>query len=129
MAPTKGQHVDAVLGLVEEFSGTPFVEGGEIISPMRGVLHTGHVSAQENGLLTMDAMKYNLHELPESFGGLSGAGLWRVYFEQDEQESRFIATMLCGVVSWQVDGTKIAAQGWDRIDQALIPAIRDKLRY
>jgi hypothetical protein len=44
---------------------------------MRGVLHTGHICAQEKGLLTVEAMNYNLHELPKSFGGMSGGGLWR----------------------------------------------------
>jgi hypothetical protein len=67
--PAEGGHVDAMLGLIAEFSQEPFIEGKEFISPMRGVLHTGHICAQENGLLTVKAMDYNLHELPKSFGG------------------------------------------------------------
>jgi hypothetical protein len=59
-APAEGKHADVILGLVAEFSGQPFVEATEFISPMRGVLHTGHICAQENGLLTMEAMEYNL---------------------------------------------------------------------
>lgn len=46
---------------------------------MRGVLHTGHICAQQNGLLTVEAMDYNLDELPKSFGGMSGGGLWRIF--------------------------------------------------
>jgi hypothetical protein len=53
---------------------------------MRGVLHTAHICAQENGLLTVEAMDYNLHDLPKSFGGMSGGGLWRIYFVEDEME-------------------------------------------
>jgi hypothetical protein len=96
---------------------------------MRGVLHTGHICDQENGLLTMEAMDYNLHELPKCFGGMSGGGLWRIYFVEDEKESKIIATILCGVASWQIDDRKIACQGWDRIDQALIPTVREKLQF
>jgi hypothetical protein len=124
-APVECKHVDAIVGLIAEFSERPFIEGREFISPMRGVLHTGHICAQENGLLTMKAMDHNLHELPKSFGGMSGGGLWRIYFVENE-ESKIVATMLCGVASWQ-DDRKIACQGWDRIDQGLIPAVRDKL--
>jgi hypothetical protein len=128
-APAEGKHSDAMLGLVAEFSQTPFVEGREVISPMRGVLHTGHICAQENGLLTFEAMDYNAKDLPKHFGGMSGAGLWRIYFVEDEKSSTIIQTMLCGVASWQIDDTKIACQGWDRIDQGLIPTVRDKLRF
>jgi hypothetical protein len=128
LAPSEGKHVDAMLGLVAEFSDTPFIEKREFVSPMRGVLHSGHVCSQENGLLTFEAMKYNRHELPKSFGGMSGAGLWRIYFREDERQASIVATALCGIASWQIDDTKIACQGWDRIDQALIPNIREKFR-
>lgn len=126
-APAEGRHVDAILGLVEEFSQKPFVEGDEFISPMRGVLHTGHVCAQKNGLLTFDAMNYNLNELPKHFGGMSGGGLWRIYFVEDEKGCKLVGTMLCGVASWQIDERKIACQGWDRIDQGLIPRVRKQV--
>jgi hypothetical protein len=127
-ASTKEKHIDAVLGLVEEFSNPPFKEGREFISPMRGVLHSGHASAQENGLLTMKAMDYNRREMPESFGGMSGGGLWRAYFAEGENETKIVGTMLCGVVSWQIDETHLACQGWDRIDQGLVPALRGNIR-
>lgn len=128
-APSRGNHVDAMLGLVAEFSGTPVRQGHEITSPMRGVLHTGHVCAQEKGLLTVKAMDYNLHELPKLFGGMSGGGLWRVYFVEDEHESRIVDAMLCGIVSWQIDDLHLACQGWDRIDQGLVPKVRETFRY
>lgn len=128
-APAEGKHADAMLGLVAEFSQKPFVQGHEFISPMRGVLHTGHVCNQENGLLTFEAMDYKLEGLPESFGGMSGAGLWRIYFAEDEKGPKLIRTMLCGVASWQIDDKKITCQGWDRIDQGLIPTVREKLQF
>lgn len=75
----------------------------------------------------MKAMEYNRHQLPKSFGGMSGGGLWRVYFTEDEKEAKIAGMMLCGVVSWQIDDTQLACQGWDRIDQGLIPAVRKNL--
>jgi hypothetical protein len=129
LAPAEGKHVDAMLGLIAEFSEEPFVAGREFISPMRGVLHTGHVCAQENGLLTHKSMDYNLSELPKKFGGMSGGGLWRIYFVEDDKESKIVATMLCGIASWQIDDTHIACQGWDRIDQGIVPAVREKLQF
>jgi hypothetical protein len=128
-ASTKRNFRDAMLGLVDEFSATPFVQGREIISPMRGVLHTGHVTAEENGLLTFKAMDYNLPHLPSCFGGMSGGGVWRAYFEEDENGPRVVEAMLCGVTSWQIDATTLACQGWDRIDQALITKVRENLKF
>lgn len=131
-APVKGKHVDAMLGLVAEFSQSPFIEGHEFISPMRGILHTGHVCAQENGLLTFEAMDYNHQELPQDFGGMSGAGLWRIHFLEEEKGATIIQRVLCGIASWQIDkptdNRKIACQGWDRIDQGLIPTIQQNFK-
>ena len=59
---------------------------------------------------------------------MSGGGLWRVYFVEDEKKSSVVATMLCGIASWQIDATNIACQGWDRIDQGLVPAVREKFQ-
>ena len=127
-APAEGKHVDAMLGFVAEFSEKPFVKGREFISPMRGMLHTGQICAHENGLLTFEAMYSDFKELPQSFGGMSGAGLWRISFVEDAPSS-IIGRMLCGVASWQIDDRKIACQGWDRIDQVLIPTIRKQLQF
>jgi hypothetical protein len=95
---------------------------------MLGVLHTCHVRAQDHGLVTVEAMNGNLDKLPESFGGMSGGGLWRIYFVENQKEPRIVSATLCGVASWQIDKTNIACQGWDRIDQGLIPAVREKLK-
>ncbi|TWA88994.1 hypothetical protein [Bradyrhizobium stylosanthis] len=126
-ASTREKSIDAVLGLVEEFSTPSFKEGREFISPMRGVLHSGHVTARENGLLTLKAMEYNRPQLPKCFGGMSGGGLWRIYYDESEDDPSIAAAMLCGVVSWQIDDTNLACQGWDRIDQGLVPAVRQNL--
>jgi len=124
--PAEGVHCDAMLGLIAEFSDKPFINGDQWITPMRGILHTAHVCEQDHGLVTVEAMDENLDKLPESFGGMSGGGLWRVYFVEDE--ARIVSASPCGIASWQIDKTHIACQGWDRIDQGLVPAVREKLR-
>jgi hypothetical protein len=129
LAQSDYKHIDSMLGLVDEFSEKPFREGQEFISPMRGVLHSGHICAQENGLLTFKAMDYNLNALPKRFGGMSGGGVWRVYFVEDDKGAKIVATVLCGIASWQIDATLIACQGWDRIDQGLVSAVRDKIQF
>ena len=53
LAASSDKRIDAMLGLVAEFSKEPFVEGVNIVRPMRGVLHSGHIAAQENGFLTL----------------------------------------------------------------------------
>jgi hypothetical protein len=56
-------------------------------------------------------------------------GLWRIYFVENANATKIVATMLCGIVSWQIDDTRIACQGWDRIDHALVPEVREKFRF
>jgi len=80
------------------------------------------------GVLTMKAMDYNRPKMPKSFGGMSGGGLWRVYFSEEESGTKIVGTMLCGIVSWQIDEAHLACQGWDRIDQGLIPIVREKIQ-
>ena len=64
-----------------------------------------------------------------ALNNFASGGLWRIYFVEDKKESRIIATMLCGIASWQIDDRKIACQGWDKIDQGLIPTVREKLQF
>lgn len=125
--PAHTGHFDAMLGLVAEFSGTPTIESGRFVSPMRGVLHSGHIVSQENGLLIIDPLEYNIDKMPEDFGGMSGGGLWRAYFADGQAGPQLVETVLCGVASYQ-NGLRIACQGWDRIEQTLIPAVRENLK-
>jgi len=123
--PSHRTHVDAVFSLVDEFSGKPVRERSDVTTPMRSVLTPGHVTERKNGALTLECMDYNVGELPERFGGTSGGGLWRMYLNQSDDGSyEHVQTRLCGVASFQRDATHIVCQGFERIEQALIPAIR-----
>ena len=122
-ASTKRSFVDAILGMVKELGGESSVDGEEFTSNLRGSLYTGSSSSKENGLVVFEPTD-SIEKLPKSFGGMSGSGVWRVYYETNGSEASLENVMLCGVVSWQIPGEKlIACQGWDRIDQALIPEV------
>lgn len=125
---SQASHFDSILGLVEEWSQPSFVEGGRLISPVQATLHNGHLVQQEDGLLIIDALEYNIPDLPKNFGGMSGGGLWRTYYSEDAVGKKSIQTVLIGVASWQIDDRKIACQGWNRIDGVLIPLIRTNLK-
>lgn len=125
--PARDAHVDGVFGLVAEYSGEPVRGDGLVTTPMKGVLTPGHVVARDKGLLTMECMDYNVPELPKCFGGNSGGGLWRLYLKVIESGGyELVQSRLCGIASFQLDHTHIMCQGFDRIEQLLVPAIRER---
>ena len=127
--PPYKTHVDAVFGLVHEFSGEPVVGDGLVTTPMQGILTPGHIVSRDKGLMTLECMDYNVADLPNSFGGTSGGGLWRMYLNVAANGSyEHIETRLCGVASFQRDATHIARQGFERIEQLLVPNIRRHFR-
>jgi hypothetical protein len=126
--PKYDRHVDGVFGLVHEFSGEPTRRGGLVTTPMQGVLTPGHVVALENGVMTLECMAYNVPLLPESFGGMSGGGLWRIYLADNPDKSyRALDIRLVGVASYQGNATHIMCQAHQRIEQCLAPSIRENL--
>ena len=101
---------------------------------MRAVIYRGKMHSDKNALLRFQTIDDDPEKLPKDFGGLSGSGLWRIHFV-DHGAGRFdiIEKRLWGITSWQIDKQNnrgaIAGQGWDRIDQALIPCVREKLQF
>ena len=75
--------------------------------------------ALNQGTLTFECMEYNIPDLPKSFGGMSGAGLWRSYIKRVENApSEIIELRLCGIASFQLPGTtptRIVCQDLGRI--------------
>jgi len=132
--PINGHAVDVVFGLVDEYSGKPFIENDRFISPMRGVIYRGKMQSGQYGLLRFQTIDEDPEKLPKNFGGLSGSGLWRIHFvDQGEGKFEIIEKRLCGLASWQVDKKNnkgaVVGQGWDRVDQGLIPAVQEKLQF
>jgi hypothetical protein len=54
--PGHHRHVDAVFGLVDEFSGEPVACRGLVTTPMKGILTPGHVVRREQGAMTLECM-------------------------------------------------------------------------
>jgi hypothetical protein len=62
-----------------------------LIEPQHG-LHSlcsnpgvpGNIVRRGNGVMALECMEYNAADLPKSFGGTSGSGLWRAYLNVDE---------------------------------------------
>ncbi len=127
-ASTRSKFFDVIFGLVEEFSGESETEGKNVISNLRAVLYSGRILPGENGLLHFEP-KDRGENLPNSFGGMSGGGVWRIYYDDEKKGDDALATiMLCGIASWErADKKEVACQGWDRIDQGLIPEVRKAL--
>ena len=132
--PTNGHCVDVMFGLVDEYSGRPVIEQGKFISPMRAVIYRGKMHSEKNALLRFQTIDDDPEKLPRDFGGLSGSGLWRIHFV-DRGGGKFdiMEKRLWGITSWQIDKQTnrgaVAGQGWDRIEQALIPCVREKLQF
>jgi hypothetical protein len=128
-----GHAVDVMFGMVAEYSAEPFIEGDRFISPMHAVIYMGKMHTEQTGLLRFQTIDDNPEKLPKSFGGLSGSGLWRINFlDHGAGEFEIIEKRLCGIASWQMDKQNnkgaVAGQGWDRIDQGLIPCVRNNLQ-
>jgi hypothetical protein len=132
--PPIGHCIDVMFGLVDEYSVKPVIEGDKFVSPMRAVIYRGKMHGDQNALLRFQTADDEPEKLPKDFGGLSGSGLWRVHF-LDHGAGNFEITekKLWGITSWQIDKQNnrgaVAGQGWDRIDQGLIPCVREKLQF
>ena len=111
---------DAVFGLVEEYSGTPMPEGGGVVSTrLTGVLTPGRVVAKDEGTTTIECLQRNIRDLPSSFGGTSGGGLWRLYVRNPEDERpEIVEFRLRGIASQEDLSTtppRIVCQSLQRI--------------
>ena len=114
--PAGLQRVDAAFGLIGERTGVPSRAGEIVTTPMHAEFSPGNIIAKENGTLTFECMKYNLPDLPQRFGGLSGGGVWRGYFKVTDSGSCELEEIrLCGTASQQLDSTRLAGQGLPRI--------------
>jgi hypothetical protein len=76
---------------------------------------------------TLECFEENLPDLPASFGGTSGGGLWRVYVRKREDGSfEAVHHRLIGIASREDKGLppRITCQGMGRIEAMLEGARR-----
>ena len=73
-----------MFGLVEQFTGATTRQNGRTTTLLKGVLTSGILRDLDALTATLECFKENLLDLPDSFGGTSGGGLWRIYLRRRE---------------------------------------------
>jgi hypothetical protein len=89
---------------------------------LKGVLTSGNLRDLDALIVTLECFKENLSDLPYSFGGTSGGGLWRVYLRRREQGSfEAVHHRLLGIASSEDRGAppRIMCQGLGRVEMML----------
>lgn len=114
--------VHSVFGLLEQFTGATTRQNGRATTLLKGVLTSGVLRNLHALAATLECFKENLPDLPDSFGGTSGGGLWRVYVRRG-RDARFEAVhhRLVGIASSEDKGVppQITCQGIGRIEMML----------
>jgi hypothetical protein len=78
---------------------------------------------------TLECFKENLPDLPSSFGGTSGGGLWRVYVRKGHDGSfEAVHHRLIGIASREDKGSppRITCQGMGRVE-AMLESVRRRI--
>jgi hypothetical protein len=121
--------VHSVFGLVEQFTGTTTRQSGRATTLLRGVLTSGALRDFDALTATLECFEENLPELPDSFGGTSGGGLWRLYVHKRNDGSFEAAHhRLIGIASREDKGSppRITCQGMGRVE-AMLDGVRRRL--
>ena len=119
----------SVFGLVEKFTGATTRQSGMATTLLKGVLTSGVL--RDFGALnaTLECFKENLPDLPDSFGGTSGGGLWRVYVRKgDDGSFEAVHHRLIGIASQEdkCSPPRITCQGMGRVE-AMLEGVRRSL--
>lgn len=114
--------VHSVFGLVEQFTGATARQNGRATTSLKGVLTSGVLREFDALTATLECFEENISDLPPSFGGTSGGGLWRVYVRRREDGTcEAVHHRLIGIASREDKGTppRITCQGMGRIEMIL----------
>jgi hypothetical protein len=117
----------AVFGLVEDFTGPTTRQGGVATTAMKGVLTPGRLLTLDGAVTTLECFAENIPDLPRSFGGTSGGGLWRVYVRMGGDGKYTTAhRRLIGIASREESSNppRIICQGVGRIGAMLDSTLR-----
>jgi hypothetical protein len=117
----------SVFGLVEEFTGGTTRQDGMATTMLKGVLTSGIPRDFSALNTTLECFKQNIPDLPDSFGGTSGGGLWRVYARKGKGGSfEAVHHRLMGIASREeldCSPPRIVCQGMGRVG-ALLESVR-----
>jgi hypothetical protein len=121
--------VHAICWLVEEFSGPTMREGGLVRTGLKAVLTPGRIVEKDGHTTTLECLDRNIRDLPASFGGTSGGGLWRVYLRADaDGNPEIVDIRLRGIASWEdraAQPPRIVSQGLGRVAH-IIGAVHER---
>jgi hypothetical protein len=119
--------VYSVFGLVESFTGETTRQRGMATTALKGVLTSGTPRDVSPLSTTLECFKENIPDLPDSFGGTSGGGLWRIYARKREDGSyEAVHHRLIGIASQEENGAppRIICQGMGRIAAIIDEALK-----
>lgn len=117
----------SIFGLVECFTGPTTRQDGRATTNLKGVLTSG--IPRDFGPLNsaLECFEQNIPDLPASFGGTSGGGLWRVYVRENAGGGfDAVHHRLMGIASREeldCSPPRIISQGMGRVE-ALLEAVR-----
>jgi hypothetical protein len=114
--------VHSVFGLVEAFTGATTRQTGTATTLLKGVLTSGALRDLAALSVTLECFEENIPDLPVSFGGTSGGGLWRIYVRKREDGSfEAIHHRLIGIASREEKDSppRITCQGWEELKPCL----------
>ena len=95
-------YVDAVIGMIDELTKEiPVLEPKRRATAFSAIFGHAEVKQErdENGfdLLDLEMTAYSDFTLPDSFRGMSGGALWRIYFVEKDNSASIVERGLIGV--------------------------------
>jgi hypothetical protein len=124
-------HVDAIAGLVAMWGKTVSTQGKAKVIRPEGLTNIGNATRIEDGRDGFDRFEFTPKpeeglELPSSYGGTSGGGLFRVYLQDNHVTT--IALMGLAFFETAIDGKadRIICHGPGSIYDKLAPMIRER---
>jgi hypothetical protein len=134
--PKSIQFVDAVLGVVDERTHAEnWEQPGLIIKKFEAIFMDGNVTpVQSSGdfdYCSFLPRRGDSGNLPSNFGGMSGGGVWRIYYDGKPGEKTYLVeSRLWGICYYQTeisnDSRKIIGHGPNSIYKVIIKKIEDK---
>lgn len=120
---------EVICGVVERATGQPVESGAMTTTPVEALMCFGAVREVFRDTEGMDRFRFEPlpqegFALPESFGGVSRAGLWRLHIRDDEGSFSFVSRWLTGVAFFETPEKDIICAG----QQSLLLHLFEKVR-
>jgi hypothetical protein len=108
--------IDVICGVVQASTGEPVQSGTTTTTPVEALMCFGAVREVWKDVVGMDRFRFEPlpqegFVLPKSFGGMSGAGLWRLHIRDDGGTFSFVARWLTGVAFYETPEQNIICAG------------------